>query len=254
MENQINDTIGQVNFYKKILLFIVLLLVFMIFLDLLIQSLRFSPDVYTAYLKQSSHLFFVAFFLGIIATAIVQSSSAITTLAVAMVAKGDLELSNAIPIVIGSNIGTTITPFIFSFVHSQRRGQFKRAMSIAFAHNVFNVLTAILLIFVEFKFEFLSFISTWLGHHTYNSLGTKTLAPFFKDGMLAPITRYMAQLIGIDWLAAVIGFIGMYASIRGFVRLFANDNAKSDNSFVNKYIFESPYKTFFTGLLGTAVV
>ncbi len=249
-----NHTNSRREFYIKALLFLVLLISFTIFLDLLVQSIEFNPEDYKKYLKKTNHLFFLAFFFGIIATAIVQSSSAITTLAVAMVAKGDLELGHAIPIVIGSNIGTTITPFIFSFVHSEKRGQFKRALAVAFSHNIFNVLTAILLIFFEFQFGFLSHISTWLGHITYTSMGNNSLLPFFKDGFLKPISVYIIRLIGISWITAIIGFTGMYLSIKGFVKFFTSKNLDQDSTIVNKYIFAQGYKTFFTGLISTAVV
>lgn len=254
MENPLNSTIGHWEIYKKISLFLVLLLLFMVFLNVLIQSLDLGPALYQEYVAQEKNLFFVAFFFGIMATAIVQSSSAITTLAVALVAKGDLPLTHAIPIVIGSNIGTTITPFIFSFVHSDKRGQYKRALGVAFAHNLFNVLTAILIIFFEFQFNILSHLSAWFGQATYSSLGSKQLTPIFHDDFLAPIAQYIVHFIHIKLLSATLGFIGMYMSIKGFVALFTHSEIKKDNSYMNKLLFDNSYKTFFTGLLGTALV
>ena len=52
---------------------------------------------------------FVALFIGILVTSIVQSSSFTTSLVVGLVASGCLTLGGAIPIVLGANIGTTVT-------------------------------------------------------------------------------------------------------------------------------------------------
>jgi sodium-dependent phosphate cotransporter len=116
------------------------------------------------------------------------------------------------------------------------------------------VFTATLLIFFEFQFGFLSHISTWLGHITYTSMGNNSLLPFFQDGFLKPISVYIIKLIGISWLTVIIGFTGMYVTIKGFVKLFTSKDLDKDSSIVNKYIFAQGYKTFFTGLVTTAIV
>ena len=57
---------------------------------------------------------FFAFVFGTIVTALVQSSSAITVLSVGLVNSGMIQLSNAIGLIIGSNLGTTATAWILS--------------------------------------------------------------------------------------------------------------------------------------------
>lgn len=59
-----------------------------------------------------------AFFVGTILTAIVQSSTAITVLTVGFVNSGLMSLSQAIGIIYGANIGTTITAQIFAASYS----------------------------------------------------------------------------------------------------------------------------------------
>lgn len=54
------------------------------------------------------------FVLGAGVTAIIQSSSATTVMLVGFVNSGVMSLSNAIPIIMGSNVGTTITSWILS--------------------------------------------------------------------------------------------------------------------------------------------
>ncbi len=57
---------------------------------------------------------FKGFFLGIIVTAIIQSSSATTVMVVGLVNSGILSLRQAIRIIMGANIGTTVTSWILS--------------------------------------------------------------------------------------------------------------------------------------------
>ena len=54
------------------------------------------------------------FFLGLVVTCVIQSSSATTVMAVGFVNSGIMTLSQAIPVIMGSNIGTTITAWILS--------------------------------------------------------------------------------------------------------------------------------------------
>ena len=59
---------------------------------------------------------FKAVALGAAVTAIIQSSSATTVTVVGFVNSGVMKLGQAIPIIMGSNIGTTITSWILSLV------------------------------------------------------------------------------------------------------------------------------------------
>jgi len=68
----------------------------------------------------------VGLFIGILATALMQSSSATTSVLVGLVAVGRLDLATAIPVVMGANIGTTATNTFVSIAHITRRGEFRR--------------------------------------------------------------------------------------------------------------------------------
>ncbi|MGB5823403.1 MAG: Na/Pi cotransporter family protein [Proteocatella sp.] len=58
---------------------------------------------------------FVAVFVGIFVTAIIQSSSATTVMVVGFVNAGIMQLSQAIGIIMGANVGTTVTAQLVSF-------------------------------------------------------------------------------------------------------------------------------------------
>lgn len=81
----------------------------------------------------------VALILGTLATALVQSSSTVTAVTVGLVA-GGLPISIAIPLIMGANMGTTITNTIVSIGHIREREDFKRAFSAATVHDFFNLM------------------------------------------------------------------------------------------------------------------
>ncbi|MCD7732613.1 MAG: Na/Pi cotransporter family protein [Oscillospiraceae bacterium] len=59
------------------------------------------------------------FFLGILVTAVIQSSGATTVMVISFVSAGMMTLTQAIPIVLGTNIGTTMTGWILSISGSE---------------------------------------------------------------------------------------------------------------------------------------
>jgi sodium-dependent phosphate cotransporter len=96
-------------------------------------------------------------FIGVVITSIVQSSSFTTVLVVSLVVPhaigGEtyqiLTVRQAIPIVMGANIGTTITNTLVSLAHVSRRDEFRRAFSGAVVHDIFNILTVAVLFPME---------------------------------------------------------------------------------------------------------
>ena len=69
---------------------------------------------------------FVALFIGILATVLFQSSSTTTSLIVGMVSSGSLGLNGAIPMIMGDNIGTTVTNTNVSVGHINRGKEIQR--------------------------------------------------------------------------------------------------------------------------------
>lgn len=87
--------------------------------------------------------------IGILATVLVQSSSTSTSIIVTMVASGILRVSPAVPIIMGANIGTSVTNTIVSLAQSSDRNEFRRAFAGATVHDMFNWLSVMLLLPLE---------------------------------------------------------------------------------------------------------
>ncbi len=91
---------------------------------------------------------------GTLATALVQSSSTVTSVIVGLVA-GGLPVGLAIPMIMGANIGTTITNTLVSLGHIRCDKEFKRAFSASTVHDFFNWLAVLVILPLEIMTGFL---------------------------------------------------------------------------------------------------
>lgn len=121
---------------------------------------------------------FIGLMVGILATSLVQSSSVTTSLIVALVAapENPLPIANAVPMVMGANIGTTVTNTVVSLAHMGRKEEFRRAFAVATCHDFFNLLTVSVLFPLEMLTGYLQFLAgklsslvTGLGGVDYDS-------------------------------------------------------------------------------------
>ncbi|MDO6477115.1 Na/Pi symporter [Alteromonas sp. 1_MG-2023] len=86
--------------------------------------------------------------IGMVSTALIQSSSTVTSIIVAMVA-GGLPVPIAVPMIMGANIGTSITNTIVSLGHVARKDEFRRAFHAATIHDFFNVMSVMIFLPLE---------------------------------------------------------------------------------------------------------
>ncbi len=120
---------------------------------------------------------FVGLFIGILATSIVQSSSTTTSTVVGFVAMGMLSIENAVPIIMGANIGTTVTCAIVSLGHVARPAEFKRAFAAASVHDFFNMMTVLILFPLEIATGFLAKSATFISGLLTGSEGVTFASP-----------------------------------------------------------------------------
>ena len=115
---------------------------------------------------------FIALVVGILATTLVQSSSVTTAMIVGLVAAPDnpLPIANAVPMVMGANIGTTVTNTVVSLAHMSRMDEFRRAFSVATCHDFFNFLTVAVLLPLEMATGYLRHAALVLSS-TYGGMG-----------------------------------------------------------------------------------
>jgi len=195
---------------------------------------------------------FVALFIGVLATTLFQSSSTTTSLIVAMVGGGTLTLSGAVPMIMGANIGTTVTNTIVSIGHIQRGNEFKRAFQAATVHDFFNVLTVLVLFPLEYFFGILEKSASWLGVMLFGTLSTEEV---FKSPIKAAIKwgSKQVQLLSPDnniifiVISVFITFLMLYA----IVKLLRSLVLEKVEAFFDTYIFKTAIRAMIFGVFLT---
>lgn len=96
--------------------------------------------------------------VGIVATVVIQSSSATLALTITALATGQIIYLNAIAIAIGANIGTTITALMGAMISNAN------AKRMALSVVIFNVVTAFIVTITLFYFiDIVDFLSVYIG-------------------------------------------------------------------------------------------
>ena len=145
--------------FLNILLAIFFLYSFLVSIKLLEKGIKTLGAEYTDQLFQSISSPFAGLLVGTLATVLVQSSSVTTATIVGLVGSGFLSLEYAIPMVMGANIGTTVTNTLVSFGHVRREQEFKRAFAASTMHDFFNLIAVLALFPLQLATGFLTKLS-----------------------------------------------------------------------------------------------
>lgn len=124
--------------------------------------------------------------VGILGTVLVQSSSASTSVIVGLVASGVIGVEQAVPMVMGANIGTTVTNTLVSLGNVRQTAAFKRAFAAATVHDFFNILAVMILLPLELATRLISGIAQWVSERLVGSAGTEWKSPL-KAGVKGPV-------------------------------------------------------------------
>ena len=79
--------------------------------------------------------------IGILATVLVQSSSTTTSIIISLVGANELSVRNAVFMIMGANIGTSVTNTIVAMGHFANKDDLRRGFSAATVHDIFNLLS-----------------------------------------------------------------------------------------------------------------
>ncbi|XP_027691850.1 sodium-dependent phosphate transport protein 2B-like isoform X2 [Vombatus ursinus] len=130
--------------------------------------------------------------IGVLVTVMVQSSSTSSSIVVSMVSSSLLTVKAAIPIIMGANIGTSVTNTIVALMQAGDRDEFRRAFAGATVHDFFNWLSVLVLLPLEA-------ITNYLYHLTnviVKSFNIKSGddAPELLKVITDPLTKLIIQL------------------------------------------------------------
>ena len=195
----------------------------------------------------------VGLFIGILATSIIQSSSSTTSIVVGLVAGGVLNVANAIPIIMGANIGTSVTNLLVSLTQIKRDVEFRRALSAAIVHDFFNILAVIILFPLQYFTNFLGRIATFLGDKFQNIGGLEFLSPV--KTLTKPPVEALKGLIGdFPWILFALSLIFLLVALTRMVKSLKILVVKKAEAWFDRYLFKTAVRAFLVGLLLTAMV
>jgi sodium-dependent phosphate cotransporter len=180
----------------RVLVVLALLFVFLLGVNGLGDGFKsLGQDFLDSFFRATSNPF-MGLMVGILATTLVQSSSVTTSLIVGLVAApiNPLPIANAVPMIMGANIGTTVTNSVVSLAHMGRPDEFRRAFSVATCHDFFNYMAVAVLLPLELATGFLQRSATVLSSYVTGFGGAAYESPI--KGTLKAGLRPIKGVIG----------------------------------------------------------
>lgn len=179
----------------------------------------------------------LGFFLGLLITSLIQSSSATMVLIMSYVATQNAPVSLCIPIILGANVGTTVTNTLVSLGHSFSSEEFRRVAPAALVDDIYKIFNVSVFFVLEASLGILTGISGATAEALNQFSGTgsdEALLPDFV-GLLTevPMAWWTAQAesVGSGLLPALVSagaafmvlFGGLNLMGKALTRLFADN-------------------------------
>lgn len=245
----------------KIIAVFLLLYTFLTSISLMGHAFKgFGSGFVETLIKTTSNPF-IGFFVGLLATSIIQSSGTTTSMIVAFVAADVLTVRSAIPIIMGANIGTTVTNTLVAIGHFTRREEFKRALNCSTMHDFFNIMTAAILLPLELSTHYLERTAGFLARHFCEFSGMSVESPLnviIKPAIRA-IEGFFIVFMGLPQKPASIFMLLTALAILFFslffgIKLMHTLVIKRTEVVFNNILGKNAVLVMFMGVLFTALV
>ncbi len=194
---QPSPTTGLFRLFLNLIILAGLLYIFLYSIALFGAAFKLVGKEFSQQLIASTTNPVVGLMIGLLATSLVQSSSSTTSIVVGMVAGGALTVPGAIPIIMGANMGTTVTNTLVAMTSMNRRSEFQRAFAGATMHDIFNLMAICILFPLEQATHFLERSATWLSTALVGAEGTKYPNPI--KAAVKPLVHETQSLLTDNW-------------------------------------------------------
>ena len=171
----------------RIICLLALLYLFIFGLDLMGTSFKVLGGTQAGDLFSAVSNPIAGLMVGVLATVLVQSSSTSTSVVVGMVGADIISVQDAIPVIMGANIGTSVTNTIVSMGQMNDIKQLELAFSGATVHDCFNFLAVCVLLPIECATDFLYYLTEWMTEAVDGSEGGKFKGPL--KYIVSPLTK-----------------------------------------------------------------
>lgn len=205
--------------WPRVLLVIFLLYLFLVGVKGLEDGIQGLGSGFTERIVEGVSNPLAGLFAGILVTVLVQSSSVSTATIVGLVGAGTLPLSHAVPMIMGANLGTTVTNTLVSIGYMRGGREFRRAFAGATMHDFFNLMAVVVLLPLELTTRFLSRSALWVTGLLRDSptIGAEPGASPIKT-----VVAYPVELISDALESAGLspGVVGATLLVVGIVAIF----------------------------------
>lgn len=133
--------------------------------SILSQAFNLTSYHYTGHFIRTSGFLqnpLIGLMVGVITTVIFQSSGAVTSVLVTIVGSGVLSVRQSIPIIMGANLGTSVTNTVVSLIVYRKKQNFEIAMTAGIVHDMYNMMSVVFMLPLELLFHPLEHTSKWM--------------------------------------------------------------------------------------------
>jgi len=240
----------KIKIVLQALMLILFLYLFLLSISLMGASFKLFGKGFAESLIASTSNPLVGLFIGILATSLIQSSSSTTSIAVGMVGAGVLTVPNAIPLVMGANIGTSVTNTIVSMAHLNRSNEFRRSFAASTVHDFFNLLAVIVLFPLQYFTNFLGIASGYLEEIFQGVGGMKMFNPI--KTITEPVVDLFKSGFGdLPWLLLIISLVLLFIALKQMVNTLRVLVINRAEALFDKVLFKTALRAFSVGLIMT---
>ena len=249
---------------SKMLILFGLLYLFILSITLLGGSFKHMGKDFADTIFHATSNPIIALMIGVLTTAIVQSSSTTTSIIVGLVAVGSgtgelidgapiLTFEAAIPMIMGANIGTSVTNILVSLGHITRGDEFRRAFTGSMLHDFFNVCAVAVLLPIEIYFGIIAKTSVYLESTFSGFGGMKFMSPL--KAITKPVSKWIIKTTGDSGaISALIAMIFLFVALFFIVKLLKSMVLSKVEKFFQRYVFRTPILSFVLGIILTTFV
>lgn len=211
---------------------------------------------------------FIALMAGLLVTMVVQSSSFTSALIVTLVASGEMTLGTAVFAIMGANIGTAVTGVIVALANVRIKRNFRRSFTAALMHDLFNILTVLLVFPVEWLtgmfhaegYGIFTRLAGWVADLIGLEEVSKPSSPI--KVITAPIvdvaswlgSTLMPSVAAAGLFVAGLGMLLMFTALVFMVKNLRGALLRHMDGLFRTYFFRTDARAYGIGLVSTVLV
>jgi len=256
----------------KIARFIVILGIFYAFftsVDMLGVSLTWVGRGFAESLIRTVRNPVAGLFIGLFVTSLIHSSACTTAMIVTLVStkitlngmeQPMLPMEYAIPLIMGANIGTTVTSAMVSLGQMGRKEEFRRAMSGAMVHDMYNIIAVAFFLPLELLTHLLQTTSRFLAEAFKSAGGVEIAKPL--DYAIKPVSMFVrdqifAPIVPLPWAGLAMGVFAlgiMGVALVAIAKIMRKIAETRFEVLFDKYVGKYPYLALLLGIVVTAAI